>query len=113
MCIDFIDLKKTYPKDNFPLPKIDQLIDAMVGHRLRSFMDAFSGCKQIKMYEPNQEKTTFNTNQGMYCYKVICFSLNKAGVTCQRFVNKIFKDHIECNIEVYVDDMLTMLVMAK
>ena len=43
MCVNFTDLNKAYPKDSFPLPKIDQLVDSIAGHKLLSFMDAFSG----------------------------------------------------------------------
>ena len=49
-CIDYIDLNKACPKDSFPLSKIDQLVDTTVGHQLLSFMDAFSGCNQIRMH---------------------------------------------------------------
>ena len=43
MCVDFTDLNNACPKDSFPIPKIDQLMDSMVGHKLLTFMDAFSG----------------------------------------------------------------------
>ena len=43
MCVDFTDLNKAYPKDSYPLPRIDQLVDSTAGHELLSFMDAFSG----------------------------------------------------------------------
>ena len=51
MCVDFIDLNKTCPKDSYPLPHIDQLVDSIAGHQLLSFMDAFSGYNQTKMDE--------------------------------------------------------------
>ena len=51
MCMDFIDLNKVCPKDSFLLPRIDQLVDSTAGHRLLTFMDAFSGYNQIKMSE--------------------------------------------------------------
>ena len=62
MCVDFMDLNKACPKDSFPLPKIDQLVDSIAGHRLLTFMDAFSGYNQIKMVEEDQEKTAFITS---------------------------------------------------
>ena len=70
MCVDFTDLNKACPKDSFPLLRIDQLVDSTVGHKLLTFMDAFSGYNQIKMVEEDQEKTSFITSQGLYCYKV-------------------------------------------
>ena len=49
--MDFIDLNKACPKDSFPLPRIDQLVDSIIGHKLLTFMDTFSGYNQIKMAE--------------------------------------------------------------
>ena len=65
MCVYFTDLNKACSKDNFPLPRIDQLMDSTVGHKLLTFMDAFSGYNQIKMAEEDQEKTTFIMSQGL------------------------------------------------
>ena len=90
MCIDFTDLNKACTKDSFPLPRIDQLVDSTAGHKLLTFMDAFSGYNQIKMAKEDQEKTAFNTSQGLYCYKVMPFGLKNAGATYQRLVNKMF-----------------------
>ena len=65
LCVDFTDLNKACPKDSFPLPRIDQLVDATAGHELLSFMDAYSGYNQIRMHEPDQEKTAFITDRGL------------------------------------------------
>ncbi|KAL5567230.1 hypothetical protein UlMin_030394 [Ulmus minor] len=83
VCVDFTDLNKACPKDNFPLPRIDQLVDATAGHELLSFMDAYSGYNQIRMHQPDQEHTAFLTDQGLYCYKVMPFGLKNAGATYQ------------------------------
>ena len=69
-------------------------------------MDAFSGYHQIKMYPPDIEKTSFITERGLYCYKVMPFGLKNAGATYQRLVNKMFKEQIGKTMEVYIDDML-------
>ena len=69
-------------------------------------MDAFSGYNQIKMAPEDEEKTAFITDKGIYCYKVMPFGLKNAGATYQRLVNKVFKNQIGRNMEVYVDDML-------
>ena len=106
MCVDFIDLNKAYPKDSFPLPKIDQLVDSIAGHKVLSFMDAFSGYNQIMMDEEDHEKTAFIASQGLYCYKVMPFKLKNIGDTYQRLVNRMFSQQIGRNVEVYVDDML-------
>ena len=71
MCVDFMDLNKACPKDSYPLPQIDALVDLTVGHELLSFMDAFSGYNQIRMEETNEEKTSFVMSQGLFCYKVM------------------------------------------
>ena len=76
MCVDFTDLNKSCSKDNFPLPRIDQLVDSTTGHRLLTFMDAFSGYNQIMMDEDDQEKTSFITSKGLFCYKVMPFCHN-------------------------------------
>ena len=69
-------------------------------------MDAFSVYNQIKMEEADQEKTSFVTSQGLFCYKVMSFGLKNAVVTYQRLMNKMFAHQIGRNIQVYVDDML-------
>ena len=106
MCVDFTDLNKAYPKDSYMLPRIDQLVDSTARHKLLSFMDAFSGYNQIRMDEVDQEKTSFVTSQGLFCYKVMPFGLKNVGVTYQRLVNYMFCSQIGRNMEVYVDDML-------
>ena len=68
MCMDFTDLNKAYPKDSFPLPRIDQMVDSITGHKLLTFMDLFSRYNQIKMAEEDQEKTSFIIIQGLYYY---------------------------------------------
>ena len=106
LCIDFTDINKACPKDNFPLPRIDLIVDATAGHELLSFMDAFSGYNQISMDPDDQEKTSFVTAQGTYCYRVMPFGLKNAGVTYQRLVNRMFQKQIGTTMEVYIDDML-------
>ena len=81
MCVDFTDLNKACPKDNYPLPRIDTLVDLTARHQLLSFMDAFSSYNHIKMEEVDQEKTFFVTSQGLFCYKVMSFKLKNAGAT--------------------------------
>jgi hypothetical protein len=66
--VDFTDLNKACPKDSFPLPPIDLIVDSTSGHQLLSFMDTFSGYNQIQMAEEDQEKTSFITDRGLYCY---------------------------------------------
>ena len=90
LCIDFTEVNRACPKDSFPLPRIDLIVDATAGHELLSFMDAFSGYNQITMDPDDQEKTSFVMGQGTYCYRVMPFGLKNAGATYQRLVNKMF-----------------------
>ena len=106
MCVDFIDLNEAYPKDSFPLPRIDQLVDSIAKHKLLTFIDAFSGYNQIQMAKEDQEKTAFITSQRLYCYKVMPFGLKNTGATYQKLVNQMFKKQIWRNVKVYVDGML-------
>ena len=86
VCVDFTSLNKACPKDNIPLPKIDQLVDATSGHERMSFLDAYRGYHQNAMYPPAEEQTAFITPKGLYCYKVMPFGLKNAGATFQRVV---------------------------
>ena len=106
MCVDYQDLNKVSPKDNFPLPHIDTLVDNMAKHSLFSFMDGFSGYNQIKMAPEDMKKTTFLTMWGTFCYKVMPFGLKNAGATYQRAMVTLFHDMMHKEIEVYVDDMI-------
>ncbi|XP_056864097.1 uncharacterized protein LOC130494630 [Raphanus sativus] len=106
VCVDFTDLNKACPKDSFPLPHIDRLVEATAGNELLSFMDAFSGYNQIMMNPDDREKTAFITDRGTYCYKVMPFGLKNAGATYQRLVNRMFADQLGKTMEVYIDDML-------
>ena len=61
MCVDFRDLNKACPKDDFPLPHINVLADNMTGSVLMSFMNGFLGYNQIKMAPKDMTKITFTT----------------------------------------------------
>ena len=67
-CVEYTDLNKACPKDPFPLPRIDQVVDSMVGCNLLCFLDAYSGNHQISMAKEDEEKTSFTTPVGTYCY---------------------------------------------
>ena len=111
--IDFTNVNRACPKDNFPLPQIDLMVDATAGHELLSFMDAFSGYSQISMDLDDQEKTSFVTGQGTYCYRVMPFGLKNAGATYKRLVNRMFQKQIGTSMEVYIDDMLVKSTMNE
>ena len=91
VCMDFTDLNKACPKKPFPMPRINQLIDATVSHPRMSFLDAFQGYHQIPLARNDQEKTAFVTPIGNYHYKVMPFGLKNAGFTYQRMITKMFE----------------------
>ena len=73
-------------------------------------MDAFLGYNQIRMEETDQEKTSFVTSQGLFCYKIMPFKLKNAGMMYQRLMNKMFVHQIGRNVQVYIDNMLVKSV---
>ena len=106
MCVDFTDLNKMCLKDPFLVPRIDQLVDATVGHPQMSFLDAFQGYHQIPLALADQEKTAFRASTGNYHYRVMPFSLKNVGSTYQRMVTRMFESQMGKNVEAYIDDMV-------
>ena len=106
MCVDYTDLNEACPKDIFPLPRIDQIVDALAGHAMLLFLDAFSRYHQIPMHPPDAEKTSFITPHGLFCHNVMSFGLKNAGVMYQRLVTKMFRLLLGKTLKVYIDDML-------
>ncbi|GJR80494.1 reverse transcriptase domain-containing protein [Tanacetum coccineum] len=106
MCVDFKDLNKACPKDGYPLPKIDWKVESLCGYPFKCFLDAYKGYHQIKMAKEDEEKTTFITSQGIFCYSKMSFGLKNARATYQRLVDKAFQKQIGRNLEVYVDDLV-------
>ena len=106
VCVDYTDLNDTCPKDNFPLPRIDQIVDTSAGHGMLSFLDAFSGYYRILMHSPDAKKTSFITPHRLFCYNVMSFGLKNTEATYQRLVTKMFQLLLGKTMEVYIDDML-------
>ncbi|GAU41760.1 hypothetical protein TSUD_13610 [Trifolium subterraneum] len=106
MCVDYTDLNTACPKDAYPLPCIDRLVDNSSGFKLLSFLDAYSGYNKIPMAVADRTKTAFMTESGNYYYNVMPFGLKNAGATYQRMMNKVFRGEIGDMLEVYMDDMI-------
>ena len=104
--VNFCVLNKASPKDDFPLPHIDMLVDSTAGHLMLSFMDGFSGYNQIMMALEDMEKTSFIIEWGTYCYQVMPFGLKNVGATYQRAATTLFHDMMHRDVEVYVEDMI-------
>jgi len=105
VCIDFCDLNEAWPKNEFPLPITDVMINNTCGFEHMSFMDGFSRYNQIKMYPDDEKHTSFRTPLGIYCYTIMPFRLKNAGATYQRAMNAIFHEHLCKIVECYVDDI--------
>ena len=106
MCVDYRDMNRASPKDDFSLPHIDVLVDNTAPHKVFSFMDGFSRYNLIKMAPEDMEKTTFVTQWGIFCYKVMPFGLKNVGETYQRAMVALCHDMTHHEIEVYIDDMI-------
>ena len=106
VCVDYTDLNDVCPKDNFPLPSIDQIVDTSAGHGMLSFLDAFSRYHHSPMYPPDAKKTSFITPHGLFCYNVMPFGLKNARATYQRLVTKMFRSLLGKTMDVYIDDKL-------
>jgi hypothetical protein len=104
VCMDFHDLNKACPKDNFPTPFIDQIVDECAGCEVFSFMDGFSGYNQIQIKPEDQHKTTFICPWGTFSYRKMPFGLKNVGATFQWAMSFSFHDlkHI---VEAYLDDL--------
>jgi hypothetical protein len=106
VCVDYTSLNKHCPKDLFPLPRTDQIIDSTVGCARLSFLDAYSSYNQIKLKKEDEEKIAFITPYGVFCYQVMPFGLKNAGATYQRMMQNCLGSQIGCNIQVYIDDVV-------
>lgn len=113
VCTDFKNLNKACSKESFPLPHINMLINATIGHELLNFMDAFSGYKKILVHLDDQEKIAFITERGTFCYKVMPLKLKNSRATYQRLVNKMFTELLGNTIKVYIEDMLVKSLITK
>uniref|UniRef100_A0A2N9HLB1 Integrase catalytic domain-containing protein n=1 Tax=Fagus sylvatica TaxID=28930 RepID=A0A2N9HLB1_FAGSY len=106
MCVDFTYLNQACPKDSFPLPRIDQLVDSVSRYDCMSFLDSFQSYHQIPMNSTDQDKNAFITPRGACCHKVMPFGLKNVGATYHRMVIQMFGHLIGQTVEVYIDDML-------
>jgi len=104
--VDFRNLNKACPKDEFPQTNIDLLVDSTVGSSMFSFMDRYSGYNQIRMTAKDVEKTAFRTPIRNFYYTVMPFSLKNVGATYQRTMTAIFHDVMHEEMEDYVDDIV-------
>jgi hypothetical protein len=106
MCIDFTSLNKAFPNDNFPLPRIDKIIDSAAGCEVMSLLDCFFGYHQIYMKEEDKASTSFITPFGTYCFIRMPEGLKNTGSTFSRLTKMVLESQIGRNIFTYVDDIV-------
>jgi hypothetical protein len=106
MCTDYTSLNKACLKDKYPLPRICQIVDSMVTCELLSFLDTYSGYHQISLAIDDEEKTSFITSFGIFCYTKIAFGLKNGGAIYQKCVHIILKNQIGRNVEAYNDNIV-------
>jgi hypothetical protein len=106
MCTDFTDLNKYYLKDDFPLMRIDKVVDSAAGCETMALLDCFLGYHQIWLRKEDEEKTSFITPFGAYCYLRMPEGLKNAGPTFCKMMKAILKEQMERNIFTYVADIV-------
>jgi hypothetical protein len=108
VCIDFHNLNKTTPKDEYPMLIADMLINNVSGHRVISFLDGNTSYNQNFMTEEDMSKMAFHCPSfiGLFEWVVMTFGLKNAGATYQRAINLIFHDLLEIILEIYIDDVV-------
>jgi hypothetical protein len=108
VCIDFRNLNKATPKDEYLMPIAVMLINNASGHRVISFLDNNIGYNQIFMVEEDMSKTAFRCPNfiGLFEWVVMTFGLKNASVTYQRAMNLIFHDLLGIILKIYIDGVV-------
>jgi hypothetical protein len=112
ICVDFKNLNRATPKDKYPMPVSDLLVDSASGNKVISFLDGNAYYNQIFMAKEDVSKTAFHCLGfvGLFEWVVMTFGLKNAGATYQRAMNLIFHDLLRVLMEVYIDDVMVKLV---
>jgi hypothetical protein len=105
LCVDFRNLNKCSRKDNYPLPKMEHMLQKVSGSKVMSFIDGFSGYNQIAVHPEDREKTAFTTPWGTFMYEKMPFGLMNAGATFQRAMDIAFIGEKDKFVLIYLDDI--------
>jgi hypothetical protein len=104
VCVDYRDINKSCPEENYPTPFVDQIIDDCDESEIISLMHVFSGYNQINILPTDQHKIAFIFPCGTFAYQKLPFGLKNAGVNFQRVMSYAFHD-IKHIVQPYIDDL--------
>jgi hypothetical protein len=106
--VDFKNLNRATPKNEYLMPVEETLINAAAGNKILSFMDGNAGYNQIFIAPEDIHKTAFRVPGAveLFEYVVMTFGLKNAGATYQRAMNYIYHDLINKLVEIYIDDIV-------
>jgi hypothetical protein len=106
--VDFRDINRATPKDEYPMPIAERLINVAAGNKILSFVDGNASYNQIFMAPKDIHNTTFRVPgaMGLFKYVVMTFGLKNAGATYQHAMNYIYHDLIGKLVEIYIDDIV-------
>jgi hypothetical protein len=113
MCVDFTDLNKACKKDDFPLERVDKIVDDAVNSKMLSLLDMFSRYHQIRVRREDKEKTSFITPFGTFCFVRMPEGLKNAGCTFSRMIAIVLHPQLRRNILAYVDDIVVKSVQRR
>jgi hypothetical protein len=105
LCVDFRNVNRSSLKENYPLPKMDHVLEKIVGANKMSMIDGFLGYNQIVVHQDDKEKMTFTTPWGTFMYDKIPFGLMNVGETFQRAMDIAFMGERDKFVVIYLDDL--------
>ncbi|GJS12616.1 hypothetical protein Tco_0407088 [Tanacetum coccineum] len=100
------DNHEVYPKDMYPFPEVDEELVSLMGYMYKCFLRLPNGYRQIRMSEGDEEKTRFQTEEGVYCFTHVPKELKNSAATLQRMAEKVLADQNGRNVEVYLEEIV-------